>query len=202
MSVGNRSENLVFRLFEIPNSAESQVTVNQYSRGNVVCPYFRYTTENMEFKLFTVKQQQNIFQINQTRLKYQFSWRQRTLNNGLYNILILTNLEALYGGNITYNLHQSKWYNDTHKNICPDSLAISHKRMASIFNYTSFFHFGCHDNHKNPTTVCPIGLTDCVKFINFSVPNNGDMEDCLFLYYEMINYDVTNFIVPHFLCWH
>ena len=31
-----------------------------------------------------------------------------------------------------------------------------------------------------------------------SVPNNGGMTDCFFLYYEMISYDVTNSIALHF----
>ena len=42
----------------------------------------------------------------------------------------------------------------------------------------------------------------CEKFHNFGVPNNRHMADCFFLHHEMINYDVTNSIDFHVLCWH
>ena len=59
------------------------------------------------------------------------------------------------------------------------------------------FQFGCHDNHENLVIAFLICLTDCEKYPNFSVPNNGDMADCFFLHDEMINCDVTNSVVLH-----
>ena len=38
--------------------------------------------EDMEFKLYVVKQQQDIFQINKTISKYWFPGQKTTLNNG------------------------------------------------------------------------------------------------------------------------
>ena len=58
--------------------------------------------------------------------------------------------------------------------------------------------FGCHDNHENVEIVIPVYTLLCKKFQNFSVPSNGDMTDCFFLHYEIINYDVMNSTVLHF----
>ena len=48
----------------------------------------------MEFELYIVIGLQVIFQINQTRLKYQFPWQQMTLNYGIDYMLIVINLGA------------------------------------------------------------------------------------------------------------
>ena len=48
----------------------------------------------MEFKLLIVIHYQNIFQINQARLKYQFPWQPMTLSNGIHNMLIMIDLGA------------------------------------------------------------------------------------------------------------
>ena len=43
---------------------------------------------------------------------------------------------------------------------------------------------------------------ECEKFHYVSVPNNADLVDYFFLYYEMINNDVANSIVLHVLNWY
>ena len=71
----------------------------------------------MEVKLYTVIQLQNIFQNNQTRLKYWFPWQQTTLNSGIYEKLIVIDLghftaETLRISHINHNaLYRPK--------ICP-----------------------------------------------------------------------------------
>ena len=49
----------------------------------------------MEFKLYIDIQQQNNFQINQARLKYRSPWQNRTINNGMYDMLIVIDLGHL-----------------------------------------------------------------------------------------------------------
>ena len=90
--------------------------------------------KDMEFKLYTVIQQQSIFHIDQTSLKCQFPWQQRTLSNETYDMLIVIDFK----GNLTVKTISISHINRNElfrKKKCVHTSAIqNHKRMSLIFS--------------------------------------------------------------------
>ena len=115
--------------------------------------------KDMEFKLYTVIQQQSIFHIDQTSLKCQFPWQQRTLSNETYDMLIVIDFK----GNLTVKTISISHINRNElfrkKNVSTHQQFRITKECHLFSVELLFFQFGCHDNHKNLLVVFPICLT-------------------------------------------